>query len=394
MDTLSKNDKLFTHSYLLILCANFLLYFGFYLIMPVLPFYLEEIYMADKSTIGEVLSCYIVAALCIRPFSGYLLDTFQRKPLYLLAYLIFSLVFIGYIFAGFLWLFVSLRIVQGLAFGMVTVGGNTIVIDIMPSSRRGEGIGYYGIANNMAMSIGPMIGLFMHSIYSFNTIFVVSLLSCLFGLAAANAIKTKPKEHIGRQPLSLDRFILLKGISGGIALLLLSIPYGMTTTYIAMYAEELGIEQSGTFFTLLAVGIATSRIFAGKLVDRGYKNQVITISTFFAILVIAAIGLCKPIADSGYNVTILFHVCALFMGWTYGTLFPAYNTFFVDLAPHNQRGTAISTYLTSWDVGVSIGLLLGGYLAHYIGFHVAYYVGALLIVISWLWFKFHVTKRN
>ena len=84
-------DKLVTKNYIEILAANFLLYFGFYLLMPVLPFYLAEIFNSEKGTIGIILSCYTIAALCIRPFSGYLLDTFARKPLYLLAYFLFSL---------------------------------------------------------------------------------------------------------------------------------------------------------------------------------------------------------------------------------------------------------------------------------------------------------------
>ena len=82
-------DKLITKNYIEILAANFLLFFGFWLLMPVLPFYLAEVFDANKTTIGAVLSCYTIAALCIRPFSGYLLDTFARKPLYLLAYFTF-----------------------------------------------------------------------------------------------------------------------------------------------------------------------------------------------------------------------------------------------------------------------------------------------------------------
>ena len=171
-------DKLITPSYCLILSANFLLYFGFWLMMPVLPFYLSEVFNADKAMIGVVLSCYTIAALCIRPFSGYLLDTFARKPLYLVAYFIFTAIFGGYLVAGTLTLFVMFRIVHGVSFGMVTVGGNTVVIDIMPSSRRGEGLGYYGLANNIAMSIGPMVGLFMHDAgVSYTWIFTSSLLS-------------------------------------------------------------------------------------------------------------------------------------------------------------------------------------------------------------------------
>ena len=77
-------DRLVTPSYCYILAANFLLYFGFYLLMPILPFYLTEVFHTGNATVGIILSCYTIAALCIRPFSGYLLDTFSRKPLYLL----------------------------------------------------------------------------------------------------------------------------------------------------------------------------------------------------------------------------------------------------------------------------------------------------------------------
>ncbi len=155
-------DRLVTPSYLLIIAANFLQFFGFWLLIPVLPFYLQEVFGADKTSIGAILSCYTIAALCIRPFSGYLLDSFARKPLYLFAYFFFTAMFGGYLLAGTLTLFILFRIIHGFSFGMVTVCGNTIVIDIMPSSRRGEGLGFYGLANNFAMSIGPMTWLFLH----------------------------------------------------------------------------------------------------------------------------------------------------------------------------------------------------------------------------------------
>lgn len=258
-------DRLVTPSYVLILAANFLLYFAFYLILPVLPFYLTEIFQTGNAAVGVILSCYTVASLCIRPFSGYLLDTLARKPLYLIAYFLFITVFAGYILAGVLSLFIMLRVVHGLAFGMVTVAGNTIVIDITPSSRRGEAVGYYGLMNNTAMSFGPMIGLFMHDTCSFETIFLCSLLSGTVGFAAACLVKTPVKEPVKREPISLDRFVLIKGIPAGVALLLLSIPYGMTSTYIAMYAKEIGITlSSGLFFTFMAVGMAVSRMFSGR----------------------------------------------------------------------------------------------------------------------------------
>ena len=248
-------DKLLSPSFCYILAANFLLFFAFYLLLPVLPFYLKEQFLAGKSMIGFILSCYTVACLCIRPFSGYMLDTFSRKPLYLLSYFIFTVIFGGYMLAGALALFITLRIVHGFAFGMVSVAGNTIVIDILPSSRRGEGLGYYGLANNIAMSFGPMTGLFMHGACSYEVIFTCSLVSGCLGLIMASLVKTPYKQPVKREPISLDRFFLVKGLPAGVSLLLLSIPYGMTTTYVAMYAEEIGIRtSSGLFFTCMAVG--------------------------------------------------------------------------------------------------------------------------------------------
>lgn len=115
-------------------------------------------------------------------------------------------IFAGYMIASLLSIFIVLRILHGFAFGMVTVSGNTIVIDILPSSRRGEGIGYYGLANNTAMSFGPMTGLFMHTSFSYETIFACSLLSCFLGFIMAYLVKTPQKQPIKKEPISLDRF--------------------------------------------------------------------------------------------------------------------------------------------------------------------------------------------
>lgn len=383
-------DRLVTPSYCLILAANFLLYFGFWLLIPVLPFYLNEVFQVAEATIGIVLSCYTIAALCIRPFSGYLLDTFARKPLYLFAYFIFMLIFAGYMLAGTLTLFIILRIVHGLSFGTVTVGGNTLVIDIMPSSRRGEGLGYYGLANNIAMSIGPMFGLFLHNAgESYTVIFSYALGACILGLLAASMVKTTYRPPVKHDPISLDRFILLKGIPAGISLLLLSIPYGMTTNYVAMYAQQIGITaETGFFFTCMALGMAVSRLFSGRLVDKGLVTQVISAGLYLVCFCYFSLTACGWLVSWNLMATtVFFFVIALLLGIGFGTMFPAYNTLFVNLAPNSQRGTATSTYLTSWDVGLGIGMLTGGYIAEIASFRMAYLFGSALTVVSMIYFR-------
>ena len=384
-----EKDRLFTGNFYKIYDANFLLYIAFYLILPILPFYLVETYNTDKTMIGVILSCYTIACLCIRPFSGYLLDTFSRRPLYLLAYFVFIAIFGGYMIATTITLFLALRVVHGFAFGMVTVAGNTIVIDIMPSSRRGEGLGYYGLANNLAMSFGPMIGLFMHQGLSYQVIFSSSLIVGVIGFLMAYWVKTPRKAPVKREPISLDRFFLKKGIWAGISLLLLSIPYGMTTTYVAMYATEIGIEvNSGLYFTFMAIGLGVSRMFSGRQVDKGRITSVIfwgmclAAITFFLLSGLHLLMLWNHVFSS------YLYICiSLLQGLSFGTMFPAFNTLFVNLAPNNQRGTATSTYLTSWDVGIGIGLMIGGSIAErFGGFEYSYLFGACLTILSLLLF--------
>ena len=91
--------------------------------------------------------------------------------------------------------------------------------------------------------------------------------------------------------------------------------------------------------------------------------------------------------------TYFLFTIALLLGIGFGTMFPAYNTLFVNLAPNNQRGTATSTYLTSWDVGIGAGMLLGGYIAEIATFKMAYLFGAALTVISLFYFRSKVAPH-
>ena len=263
---LPTKDKLWTRSFISACIGNFLLFFAFYLLVPIFPLYLIETFHTSKSMVGVILSSYTIAALLIRPFSAFLLDMVNRKPVYVVAFLLFVLSFVGYPLAGMLTVFLFVRILHGFTFGFVTTAGNSLVVDIMPASRRGEGLGYFGVANNLAMAIGPMISLFMHESYSFNSIFYTAIISGIVGFGFALAIKSGRKvERTEKQPIAFDRFFLFKGFNAGVCLMLMGIPYGMVVTYVALYGKELGIKSGiGVFFSLMAIGLIGSRLFAGK----------------------------------------------------------------------------------------------------------------------------------
>lgn len=430
-------DRLFTRSYICILAANFMMFFGFWLLIPVLPFYLKETYDCPTAMIGTILCCYTVSCLCVRPFSGYMMDRFPRKPIYILCYTACVLMFLGYILAATLTWFILLRTIHGVAFGGVTVGGNTLCVDIMPSSRRGEGLGYYGLTNNTAMALGPMTGLMLHGHISYNNIFLAGMFASTIGLICAISVKAKIPESVKReiegdsmrtgrlsagmesartamrsiakvsvkslQPvksgreskISLDRFILLKGIPVSISLLLLSIPYGATTNFVAMYAREINLDvPAGFFFTLMAAGMGASRIVAGKKVDRGYITQCIHFGYYPVIAAFALLGVCRFIAEADSGIaTVTFFTVPLLLGIGFGVMFPAMNSLYINLAPNNQRATATSTYLTAWDVGIGIGIISSGIIAQRFTFYMVYSFGAVLCVISLIYFVQKVTPH-
>ncbi len=392
-------DRLFTPSYICILAANFLFFFGFWLLVPVLPFYLKETYACPTTTIGIILSCYTASCLCVRPFSGFLMDRFPRKPIYISCYVACVAMFLGYMADITLTLFILLRTMHGVAFGGVTVGGNTLCVDIMPSSRRGEGLGYYGLTNNIAMALGPMTGLMLHGQLSYNNIFFAGMAASVIGLACALSVKARKPASAGRTApatkISLDRFILLKGIPVSISLFMLSIPYGATTNFVAMYAREINLDvPTGFFFTLMAAGMGASRLVAGRKVDRGYITQCIRFGYYPVIAAFLLLSLCRfVVASSPSAATAMFFTVPLLLGTGFGVMFPAMNSLYINLAPNNRRATATSTYLTAWDVGIGIGIVSSGIIAQHFTFYMVYLTGAVLCTVSLLFFVRRVTPH-
>lgn len=388
-------EKLFNKNYICLCIANFLFFFSFYLLLPVLPFFIIEKFQGSKAIIGTVISCYTLATLVVRPFSGYMMDAFKRKPLYVLALAIFTAVFVSYPFAASITLLILIRIVHGLAFGLTSVGGNTLVIDVVPSEHRGEGIGYYGVANNIAMAVGPMVGLFVYEHVSFNAIFMGCMACSLLATLFASRIQTKVRPPVKRPPISLDRFILIKGLLAGISFTLLAFAYGQISNYIALYAKEMGLAiSSGLFFTLYAVGLIASRLFAGKMVDKGKVTQTIALGLGITVFALLGLGLCHYVNAIGSTYTaIAFLMIALCCGLGFGAAFPSFNALFINLGTNAQRGTATSTYLTTWDLGLGIGIFSGGMLAEHFSFATAYLVASASVLVSLIFFVIVVTPH-
>ena len=205
-------EKLWNANYIKVMTTNFLLYFAFYLLTPLLPLYLSENFGATKDVIGIVLSGYTVAALIIRPFSGYVVDSFSRKKVLMVCLSAFAIFFAGYIAASTILMFAICRTLHGGPFGAVTVANSTCAIDVLPASRRNEGIGLYGLSNNFAMAIAPSIGIYLHNaVDSYMILFWIAFIVAIASVVIAGTIRLPEKEIVkNKEKLSLDRFFLTR----------------------------------------------------------------------------------------------------------------------------------------------------------------------------------------
>lgn len=372
-------EQLWTRNFVQCCLSYFWMNFAFYLLMPTMPVYLVETLGLSEGEAGIALSAYTAGLLVVRPLSGYLVDCFSRKHLYVWAFFGFTLLFCGYWWATALWGLLLVRCLQGGLMGLTSVAGNTITIDVIPSARRGEGMGFYGLTINLAMSLAPLIAVWIYAHGGFRGVVWAGLLSAAVGLLSVFFIRCRKREKIKRPPFSLDRFILLHAWPSALAYILVAIPYGMVTSFVILYGKELGISQPGYFFLFMAAGVGTSRLVSGRLVDRGWIHRVATGAIAGLCLVFLLFSFCRS--------PWIFYGCALLIGIGFGTGVPAFQCLFVNVATPAMRGTATSTYLTSFDLGVGIGILSAGAIASHHSLSVAYLAGAGCCLLSLLVYR-------
>ena len=367
--------------------ANFTLFFAFYILTPLLPLYLSEYFGATKDVIGLVLSGYTITALLFRPFSGYVVDAFPRKTVLMISFGAFAIFFAGYLAASTLLLFTIVRTLHGGPFGALTVSNSTVAIDVLPSSRRTEGIGYYGLSNNLAMAIAPTIGIFIYKYtQSFELLFWLALVVACAGWIVDATVKLDAKATIkNKSKFSWDRFFLVRGWLLGLNMVAFGFSFGVLSNYLAIYGKEvMGITGgTGTYFMLCSVGLILSRLQGGKALRNGRvthnagSGMVISLVGYTLFILVPTLSSLFTIHSSLFT-SLGYYGSALLIGLGNGHMWPAFQNMTINVAHNNQRGTANSTILISWDIGMGLGILVGGVVSELLGYSAAFWTVVLV----------------
>lgn len=380
-------EKIWTRNFLLLCLANFFIFAGFQMTLPILPLFLKELGGSDQ-LIGFLIGSFTISALIIRPWVGGALETKGRKFIYLIGLIIFVLSVGSYVFIVSIYLLFMMRIVQGIGWGMSTTAVGTIATDLIPPTRRGTGMGYFGLSGNIAMAFGPALGLVLIKVIDFPLTFLFSALAGLAAFMIALSIQYKPVEKVEKTRTKSKKLDLYEktALPPSILLFFNTMIFGGITTFLPLYAVQIGVSGIEWYFTVFAIALMFSRTFAGRIYDKkGHKAVFIpgTVLNIGAMLTLTFLG----------NVWMLVLAAFLF-GTGFGTILPALQAWAVTEAAPNRKGMANATFYSFFDLGIGLGAIFFGFIASTFGYSQIYLTGAISVSISILLYLMMMKKSN
>lgn len=385
MEKALSKEKIWTKDFILIVFANFFIFLGFQMTLPTIPLYVEKLGGNDQ-LIGFVVGIFTFSALLLRPFIGNWLETKGRRLIYLTGLTIFVVSVGSYGFLTSIALLFIMRVIQGAGWGFSTTASGTIATDLIPAARRGEGMGYFGLSGNVAMSIGPSLGLILTGILSFKLFFLICSGLGLMALLLSTRVtyrKVDPETKRAKAKLDIYEKTALKP---AVLMFFLTVTFGGIASFLPLYTAQKHISGIQWYFMVYALSLILTRTFAGQLYDRkGHQAVFIpgTLLVFIAMLLLAWLP----------SSTILYTAAVLY-GFGFGTVQPALQAWSIENTPVNRRGMANATFLSFFDLGIGIGAMVFGQISHLFGYSTIYQTAAVSVFLSMLLYLLFLWKER
>jgi len=374
-------DKLWTKDFLIVSLINFTITLIFYLLMVTIAGYAVEHFGASTSTAGLVSSIFIIGTLFGRLGAGRIIGDWGSKKTLFCGLLVFMLSTMSYFLAANLTLLMLNRLVQGIALGVASTATGTIIAQILPSERRGEGIGYYSLSAILATAIGPFIGILLtqqfedyRMIFAVDSVLAIICFLMYFIVTVPEASK-KAKAMAEKTGFKLTNFIEMRAMPIAFVALVIGFAYSGVMSFMTFYAKELDLVAAGSyFFIIYAIVILATRPFTGKLLDSRGANIVI-----YPCLVIFAIGMY---AFSSATSSFVFLLAAACIGIGYGNFNSVAQAIAIKVTPNERLGLATSTYFILYDLGLGVGPYFLGFFVPTMGYSAIFYAMVFVILVS------------
>jgi len=382
-----QKEKIWTKDFILIVFANFFIFLGFQMTLPTIPLFVENLGGNDQ-LIGYVVGIFTFSALLLRPFAGNLLETKGRGIVYMIGLAIFVLSVGSFGFLTSIAMLFLMRVIQGVGWGFSTTASGTIATDLIPASRRGEGMGYFGLSGNLALAFGPSLGLALAhpDILSFKYFFLICAGLGLVALLLSSRVKLKKVEKKAVKAKGKLDVFEKNALRPSILLFFITVTFGGIASFLPLYTAEKHIEGIQMYFLVYALALMATRTFAGQLYDRR-GHQAVFIPGAIFILVAMILLAWLP------NSTVLFIAAALY-GLGFGSVQPALQAWAIEKSPMNRRGMANATFFSFFDLGVGLGAMVFGQIGHLFGYSSIYKTAAISVFISMLLYVFFLLREK
>ncbi|MFJ8260069.1 MFS transporter [Peribacillus asahii] len=374
-------NKLWTKEFISVSVANLLVFTTFYYLLVTLPVYALQDLHGSEATAGLITTTFVIAAIIVRPFAGKWIEKAGKSNVFRSALFILFVASFFYFVPNSITTLLILRFFHGIGFGMVTTATGAIVADLIPESRRGEGMGYYGLTLNFGMILGPFLGLTVLHYGGSNVMFVINIVCAFLALVAGLTVRI-PKTT--SEKVSREKHNSMKGIKSllevaaipiSLVAAFFALAYSTVVSFVSVYAEEVGLaEVASYFFVVYAIILLISRPFSGKWFDSYGANVII-----YPAIVCFAIGMYLLSLSTS---TFVFLLSAALIGLGWGTIFPSLQTIAIQVAPAKKSALATATFLSLFDFGFAVGSFVLGFAAAGIGYDSLYFYSSFLVIIG------------
>jgi MFS family permease len=387
------NAKLWTKDFLIISTENFFAYFTYYILVATITVYAIDKFHASPSAAGLTSGIFIIGTLIGRLFAGRSIEQVGRKKMLLIGFIFFLITTLLYFAANSLLILIIIRILHGAAFGVTSTATGTIVADIIPHERRGEGIGYYALSTTIAAAIGPFLGMYVTQHTRFSMNFVLCLLVLTVSFLTALLLKV-PKvdmtsnELEKRKKFKWNNYFESNAIPIAIVTAFIAFCFSSVLSFLTSYSKEIHLTNVASFFFITyAVAILVSRPFIGRWFDRKGENFVMYPTFLFFGLGLIVLGF----VHHGFFLLL----AGAFVGIGYGNFLSSGQAVAIKVSPKHRMGLATSTFFIFTDGGVGIGPFILGFLVPVIDYRGLYILmGFMVFACAFLYYFLHGRKAG